>query len=77
MFVFFLEWRNFCINNLKYITSQTSHLKYLIPSLITLNTNRLLGIYECEISKKSSLKIEDKSSKVSFLDNNFILITKM
>lgn len=62
----FLEWRNFCINNLKYITNQTSDLKYLIPSLITLNTNRLLGIYECEISKKSSLKTEDKPSKVSY-----------
>jgi len=55
---FFLEWRNFCINSLKYITEQPSDLKYLIPSLITLNTKRLLNIYEYE------LKTTDDLSKV-------------
>lgn len=54
----FLEWRNFCINSLKYITEQPSDLKYLIPSLITLNTKRLLNIYEYE------LKTTDDLSKV-------------
>lgn len=34
------------MNELKYITEQPSDLKYLIPSLITLNTNRLLNVYE-------------------------------
>lgn len=43
---YFSEWRNFCIDNLKYITEQPSDLKYLIPSLIALNANRLLNIYE-------------------------------
>lgn len=56
--MFFLEWRNFCINSLKYITEQPSDLKYLIPSLITLNTKRLLNIYEYE------LKTTDDLSKV-------------
>lgn len=49
------EWRNFCINSLKYITEQPSDLKYLIPSLITLNTKRLLNIYEYELKTTDDL----------------------
>lgn len=51
----FLEWRNFCINSLKYITEQPSDLKYLIPSLITHNTKRLLNIYEFELRTTDDL----------------------
>lgn len=47
-FWFISEWRNFCVNSLKYITEQPSDLKHLIPSLITLNSNRLLNIYNSE-----------------------------
>ncbi|XP_050528552.1 coiled-coil domain-containing protein 22 isoform X4 [Daktulosphaira vitifoliae] len=39
------EWRHFCINELKFITEQLSDLKYLIPSIITLNKRQLLHIY--------------------------------
>ncbi|XP_050426844.1 coiled-coil domain-containing protein 22 [Adelges cooleyi] len=40
------EWKNFCVNNLKFITEQPSDLKCLVPSIITLNVSRLLNIYE-------------------------------
>uniref|UniRef100_A0A2S2PZS0 Coiled-coil domain-containing protein 22 homolog n=1 Tax=Sipha flava TaxID=143950 RepID=A0A2S2PZS0_9HEMI len=49
------EWRNFCINSLKYITEQPSDMKYLIPSLITLNTKRLLNIYESKLNSTDNL----------------------
>ncbi|KAL5237629.1 hypothetical protein ACI65C_005039 [Semiaphis heraclei] len=60
------EWRNFCINSLKYITEQPLDLKYLIPSLITHNIKRLLNIYEFELrtsddlSKSRTFKGENK-----------------
>lgn len=53
--MYILEWRNFCINSLKYITEQPSDMKYLIPSLITLNTKRLLNIYESKLNSTNNL----------------------
>lgn len=53
--MFFLEWRNFCVKSLKYITEQPSDMKYLIPSLITLNTKRLLNIYEEKLNSINNL----------------------
>lgn len=54
--LFYLEWRNFCLKSLKYITEQPSDMKYLIPSLITLNTKRLLNIYESKPNSTDNLQ---------------------
>lgn len=53
---FFPEWRNFCVNSLKYITEQPSDPKYLIPSLITLNASRLLNIYDTKLKCANDLR---------------------
>ncbi|VVC41059.1 Hypothetical protein CINCED_3A002051 [Cinara cedri] len=59
------EWRNFCISNLKYITEQPVDLKYLIPSLITLNTKRLLDIYGFKLETTDDLsKPKDSYKKI-------------
>ncbi|XP_003240049.1 coiled-coil domain-containing protein 22 [Acyrthosiphon pisum] len=63
------EWRHFCINSLKYITEQPSDLKYLIPSLITHNTKRLLNIYEFELRTTDDLS-ESRIFKEEIEKNN-------
>jgi hypothetical protein len=75
--MFYLEWRNFCINSLKYITEQPSDMKYLIPSLITLNTKRLLNIYESKLNSTDNLPKVNLifNNKLNYVHFTFILYT--
>ncbi|XP_060856345.1 coiled-coil domain-containing protein 22 isoform X2 [Metopolophium dirhodum] len=70
------EWRNVCINSLKYITEQPSDLKYLIPSLITHNTKRLLNIYEFELRTTDDLSesriLKEKIEKINSKQSDYL-----